>query len=324
MKGKAARTDGVDALEWKPQIRTTNGWPATQAVQTSRCSTESDKIRPEPWDEELHHPGDEALLERVSSRRSSGIWIVVGLFLVAAAGAAYIVFRLRAPEQPTTAPAPARAPESIQPLGGEAAPIVLPPLGQSDGVVADLVRKLSSHPQVAAWLTTEGLIRNFALVVLTIAEGKTPAKSLQPLRPRASFRVIERNGEISIDPRSYERYTSLAEAVASIDAKGSASLYATLKPRIEEAHRELGQRDLSFDRTLERAIVLLLETPIRGGPIRLQPHGIGYAFTDPRDEGMTAAQKQLLRMGPDNARIVQSKLREIALALGIPSQRLPR
>jgi len=39
---------------------------------------------------------------------------------------------------------------------------------------------------------------------------------------------------------------------------------------------------------------------------------------------LTAAQKQLLRMGPENARIVQAKLCEIALALGVPPQRLPR
>jgi hypothetical protein len=251
--------------------------------------------------------------------------LIAGLiFLVAAAVAAYIAFRAPGPQPTTAAGAPVQPTESIPPLGGRAAPVVLPPLDQSDGVVADLVRQLSSHPRVAAWLTTEGLIRNVAVVVLTIAEGATPAKSLRPLQPRGPFRVIERDGGIYIDPRSYERYSSLAEAAASIDAAGSASLYATLKPRLEEAHRELGQRDQSFDRTLERAIVSLLETPIRAGPMRLQPRGIGYGFADPRDEGMTAAQKQLLRMGPDNARIVQVKLREIAVALGIPSQRLPR
>src|SRR5262249_40357374 len=153
----------------------------------------------------------------------------------------------------------------------------------------------------------------------------TPAKMLQPLRPDGAFRVTQRDGGIYVDSRSYERYRPLAEAVASIDAKGAASLYATLKPRIEEAHRELGQPEASFDRTLHRAIVALLEAPVRGGQTRLQPQGgIGYAFAESRDEDLSAAQKQLLRMGPENARIVQAKLREIALALGIPPQRLPR
>ena len=40
-------------------------------------------------------------------------------------------------------------------------------------------------------------------------------------------------------------------------------------------------------------------------------------------DGLTGVQKQLLRMGPRNVRIIQSSLREIALALGIPAERLP-
>lgn len=243
---------------------------------------------------------------------------------MAAAFAAYVVFTRRAPEQriPTSAPVQATAP--APPLGGEAASIVVPPLDESDGVVAELVRTLSSHPRVAAWLTTKGLIRNFAAVVLRINDGKTPANLLQPLRPTAAFRVTERDGGIYIDGPSYERYTSLAQAVASIDAKGSASLYATLKPRIEAAYRELGDPDASFDAALERAIVSLLETPMRSRPTRLRLQGIGYAFADPHDEALTGAQKQLLRMGSENGLSIQAKLREVALALGIPPQRLPR
>jgi hypothetical protein len=234
------------------------------------------------------------------------------------------VFTRRAPEQPVPTSAPTQATTAAQPLGGEAASIVVPTLDESDGVVADLVRKLSSHPRIAAWLTTKGLIRNFAAVVLRINDGKTPANLLQPLRPTAAFRVTEREGGIYIDSPSYERYTALAQAVASIDAKGSASLYATLKPRIEEAYRELGYPDASFDAALERAIGSLLETPVRSRPTRLRLQGIGYAFADPHDEALTGAQKQLLRMGPENGLTIQAKLREIALALGIPPQRLPK
>jgi hypothetical protein len=58
--------------------------------------------------------------------------------------------------------------------------------------------------------------------------------------------------------------------------------------------------------------------------VRLQPRGIGYAFEDPRLEGLTSAQKQLLRFGPENARRVQASLHRLALALGIPAERLPR
>ena len=143
------------------------------------------------------------------------------------------------------------------------------------------------------------------------------------LRPASGFETAGRDGDLRVSPRSYQRYDDLADAMASIDAAGAARLYGTLKPRIEEAYRDLGYPDTSFDSTLERAIVLLLKTPASDGGARLEPKGIGYAYVDPALEGLTGAQKQLLRTGPRNVRIIQSSLREIAIALGIPSERLP-
>ena len=167
---------------------------------------DSESTRPEHWDDTLRPASDEALFEQFSPRHQTGRWVAAILFVLAAVAAAYVAW-VRVPKQTTIAPAPApvRASESVRPLGGEAARIALPPLGESDAVVADLVRALSSHPQVAAWLTTDGLIRNFTVVVSNIAEGKTAAKLLPPLRPRTPFRVVARGADIYIDPQSYNR-----------------------------------------------------------------------------------------------------------------------
>ena len=256
--------------------------------------------------------------------RRVGLWIVAAVGVVAIAIAAYVAFRSRQSAAPTAITAPERA-EAARPLGGDPAPVVLPPLDETDALVRELVRQLTSHPQVAAWLATDGLVRNFTVVVANVAEGKTPAGHLRVLRPSESFQVVDRDGDRLIDPRSYERYNELAAATASIDPAGAARLYATLKPRIEEAYRDLGALDTPFDRTLERAIVLLLETPVRDGPVRVrvEPRGIVYGFDDPKLEALTGAQKQLLRTGSRNARTIQSALRQIALALGIPPERLP-
>jgi len=257
-------------------------------------------------------------------RRPWGLWLAVAGLIVATAIAAYVAFGGGTTSAPvTTEPEVVEAPQQpVQPLGGDAAPIVLPPLDQTDPVVRDLLTQVTSHPRVAAWLATEGLIRNFVVVVSIVAEGRTPAGQLRVLRPSAGFHVVERGGDLYLDPRSYERYDGLAAAVASIDPAGAARLYATLKPRIEEASRDLG--DTTFDRTLERAIVLLLKTPIVADPVRAEPQGgVGYGFAAPDVEALPAAQKQLLRMGPRNVRTIQSSLRAIALALGIPAERLP-
>lgn len=120
---------------------------------------------------------------------------------------------------------------------------------------------------------------------------------------------------------SYDRYNRIADAANSIDPAGAARLYFLLKPRIEEAYRELGS-DGSFDRVLERAIVALLRAPVLEGNVRVEPHGAMYRFDDPAVERLTAAQKQLVRMGPRNVRLIQGKLRNVALELGIPPDRL--
>lgn len=258
-------------------------------------------------------------------RRPSGLWLVVAGLIAATAIAAYIVFGDRQTSVPVTAePERVEAPQQpLPPLGGDAVPIVLPPLDQTDPLVRDLVKQITSHPRVAAWLATQGLIRNFVVVVSIVAEGRTPAGHLRVLRPSAGFHVVERCGDLYIDPRSYERYDALAAAAASIDPAGAARLYATLKPRIEEAYRDLGVPDTPFDRTLEGAIVLLLKTPIVDDPVRAEPQGgVGYGFAAPDFAALPAAQKQLLRMGPRNVRTIQSSLRAIALALGIPAERL--
>jgi DUF3014 family protein len=267
--------------------------------------------------------------EEAPPKRSVGLWIVIAGLVAAMAIAAYITFGSRQIATPPTVPVrqAESSPQPDQPLGGNRQAVVLPPLDQTDPVVRELVRQLSSNPRVAAWLATNGLIRNFTVSVANVAEGVTPARHLGVLRPSSAFRVIERGGIVYIDPAGYERYDTLAAAAASIDPAGAARVYSTLKPRIEDASRELGLAGAPFDRTLERAIVSLLEVPaLPEGNMRVlsEVRGIGYGYADPGLESLTAAQKQLLRIGPRNAQTIQSSLRAIALALGIPAERLPR
>jgi hypothetical protein len=253
----------------------------------------------------------------------TGVWVAVAALLIALCAAGYFAFfwRRTAPAQTAAAPKAATPVESPA-LGGAGEPMTLPPLDESDTLVRTLVQRLTESPAVMAWLPTNGLVRNFTVVVANIAEGPTPAKHLKVLRPSASFRIVSRNGGTVADPRSYDRYTTIADAMASVNPAAAARLYATLKPRIEDAHHDLGSAD-AFDRTLERAIVALLATPAIDGSERLRPKGIGYGYADERLESLTPAQKQLLRMGPRNVRVIKTKLREIAIALGIPPAHLP-
>jgi hypothetical protein len=255
--------------------------------------------------------------------RSSIPWIVI-LIAIAAALLLGWYFLGRAAEETSESTEFTEAPvaaDANRPLGGTGPAIDLPPLDQTDSLVRQLLRELTTHPRAAAWLATNGLIRSFTVAVQNIAQGQVPTQALRPLRPTGRFTVIETDTDIRIDPRSYARYDGLADAVSSVDANGAAMLYASLKPRIEEAYAELGE-SATFDQTLERAIVSLLRAPVPGSDVRLDPKGGVFSYEDAGVERLTAAQKQLVRMGPRNARIIQDKLRAIAVALGIPQERL--
>ena len=262
--------------------------------------------------------------DQPSPMRRSRAWL--GILLILAIGGVLWYFAFRAPPAEERAAAPTRkaAPPVPAPRGA-AEPgedIDLPPLEDSDPLVRDLVARLSSHPRVAAWLATDRLIRNFAVVVVNIADGRTPAQHLKKVAPTGTFQVRRDGDQVYLDARSYARYDGHAEAVGALDARGTARLYATLRPRMEEANAELGSQE-AFDTTLERAIVSLLQTPVVEGEVPLRADGVGYAFADPALESLTQAQRQLLRMGPRNQRIVLGKLREIARHLGVPEEQLP-
>lgn len=278
----------------------------------------------EPADVDLQKPSSDDLSAPMPQKRRPVLLIAVVGGLILALGGGYLILR-RAPSEPSAPAAAAKPVDVPKTQGAEAGDqILLPPLEETDGLVRQLVGKLSSHPVVAAWLTTDGLILNFVVVTAAIANGDKPATELKAVRPVGRFRTRTVKDTIYVDPASYQRYDRYTDAVSALDARGAARLYATLKPRVGDGYRRLGSLGADFDPVLERAIVELLRVPIVEGDVALEPKGIVYAFADPRLEGMSAGQKQLLRMGPRNVRAVQSKLREIAPYLGIPESRLPR
>jgi hypothetical protein len=257
------------------------------------------------------------------------LWGAAIVAAVALVGGAWYITSQRRPssppaavKEPAAAPATVPAPPPSTPLV-EAADIDLPPLPQTDPIVRELVGRLSSHPTVAAWLATKGLITNFTVVTLNIAEGRTPAQFLRPIAPRGRFRITQ-SGELFVDPRSYDRYNLHADAIAALDPVGTASLYLTLKPRIGDAYRELGYPEGDFDRVLERAIGVLLQTPALDEKVALQPKGVTYAYRDPKLESLSPVQKQLLRLGPRNGELIRGKLEEIASLLKLNVENVRR
>ncbi len=194
----------------------------------------------------------------------------------------------------------------------------LPSLGESDGFVRELLTALSSHAGLAAYFLSDDLIRKGVVVIANIAEGDPPARHFRDLRPEEPFDVVRRGARLYVDPLSYRRYDVLADGFASLDAEGITDLYRTVEPLVHEAYEELGYLDEPFGNVLTKAFAVLLDTPVVETPAEVYAVSVNYAYSDPRLESLTPAQKQLLRMGPANVRKIQARLRGIANALAQP------
>ena len=198
------------------------------------------------------------------------------------------------------------------------ASIALPSLEESDAFVRDLARGLSSHPQLGAWLAARGLVRILTVAVQNVAEGRSPAPFLPFLTPSIRFQAVERQGRLLADPASFAAYDEFADGVASLDASECARVYKILSPLFATAYGELGSPAGTFEQAVARAIDVLRAAPVPDGDILLRRGPVFLEYGDPKLEGLSLAQKHLLRMGPRNARMVKAKAEEVAQALGLP------
>lgn len=222
--------------------------------------------------------------------------------------------------EPEAIPSPMEEPQDTEAPAQEATEstpaFMLPRLRESDQLVRDGVGSLTERRGIDRWLAGSDLIRKFVGVVDNIAKGRVQRQNLSFMAPEEPFSVKRRSDEVYlVDEASYRRFDLVTDIFASIDSERAVDFYNLLRPLFQQAYEELGYTNRKFDDVIFVAIGRLLETPTPNQPVRLVRPTVMYQYADKRLEGLSDAQKQLLRMGPRNTRIIQAKLSEIALRL---------
>lgn len=230
--------------------------------------------------------------------------------------AAVLVYRFTRGPAPAEAPSP--APEAsappVEPAPSPqppAPPLNLPPLDASDPVMREHLLPLSSAPEWAALLAGDDVARRFAAAVSTIRQGKSPRRHLGALALEGGFAVRTTNGRLVTAPASFARYDRIAAMIAAIDTAAAASVWRLLHPLAEQAWQELAAPGQGLDAAVARTIDDLLATPQAPADAELVLQEGSYRYVDPSLEGLSPAQKHLLRMGPGNAEKVREALRSL-------------
>jgi len=209
-------------------------------------------------------------------------------------------------------------PEDLTPViqEPEKPAFILPRLDDSDGLIRDGVVTLTPDEGINEWIRAGELIRKSVVLADNIANGniaREAATALGPDKPFEPKRISEK--VFLMDETSYTRYDHVTDIFVSMDSRRAAEFYDLLKPLFQEAYDELGYPEKKFDDALFAAIGRILETPVMDEPIRLVRPVVMYEYEDPRLEALGAAQKQMLRMGPRNTRLIHKKLSEMATEL---------
>jgi len=248
--------------------------------------------------------------ERRSKR--TGIWIALGLAAAAIAVVVVVWLRQRgeAPRTLELTPPSAGAPSAPQAASG--------PVPQVDDLqVRSLLESVSSQALFRRWLGEGDLVRRWVVVTDNLAEGVSPVRQLGFLALRRPFSVSKKAGKTVISPDTYRRYDDFADAVTSVDARALALVYRELHPVLEAAYRALGYPNATFDRVTAKALQRIEAAPLQAGDVFVADEGGTYVFSDLRLEKLGPIDKQLIRMGPRNMRLLQAKARECREALGL-------
>ena len=267
----------------------------------------------------------------ISAQRGAISAAQAGLILVlllVIAGGVVLLTGIWPPEEESTAPpvttAPPAAPPApeiteleepvvVEPPPPPPAPVEepLPRLEESDDAVRDAVGDIPLGTAGQQYLVPGNIIERSASLIYLMAQGDVPYKLLPVSRPKAAFPISDDGTQVVTDPAGFERYDALTQWLQSLDLESILSSLEWFIPLFREAWSYYGEDPAAFDMAVVMTLDLVIATPeVDLSEARLIRKEAVWIFEDPAIEGLAPIQKQVLRMGTENAEIVKAKATE--------------
>lgn len=218
--------------------------------------------------------------------------------------------------EPESTP-PLTAPTTEQPVAAQPALPPLPALDESDKAISSDLLALNWKPGLAALFNREEMIRHFVVTVDNVAQGQLVAGHTVLIAPASGYQVETlAEDRFKVAPGNAERYEPYIQLLESVPARQLLALKQRYQPLLDEAFAELGYPDLTFDQRLRQAIAVLLATPKVDPAVELSRPAVMYTYADADLEALPEAQKQVLRLSPEQQQRLKTLLRSYQQALG--------
>ena len=222
---------------------------------------------------------------------------------------------------PTVPSEEAVAPAEEAAAPPEPQPEPLPELDNSDAPLSAELDTVFTVQSYEPLFYADALVRRLVVSVDNLPGRQFPRSNYRLARPTPGLLVVEReqagqDERLYLSPQNFARYTRFVAVIDGLDAAGLVAIYRRFYPLFQRVYENLGYpASAYFNDRLVDVIDHLLATPEVTGRIELvRPHVL-YQYADPRLEELSAGQKVLIRVGPENGRKLKAKLRQIRQAL---------
>jgi hypothetical protein len=244
---------------------------------------------------------------------------------IAFAGAAWFwLFRPASEDTPSKVSAPAAAQQAEPAAKAEPPALVLPAAAEmvKPDEIPNALVDLLGREAVLRFLSTTDFPRKAVATLDNLARDHAPVPAWPVVPAPGRFAVAGDGAALDISADNARRYRPFVAFVESIDPAQAVDLYRRMYPVLQQAWRDLGFTNRTLHARLFEVIDVLLATPepaqppkvtlveVKGTVASTQPW-TRYEYEDPALQRLTAGQKMLLRMGPDNRKVLKAKLQQV-------------
>ncbi|MGH8121060.1 MAG: DUF3014 domain-containing protein [Gammaproteobacteria bacterium] len=217
-------------------------------------------------------------------------------------------------QYPVPVPVPEEPEAAVPPSPTEQQP--LPVQDLSDAFIEEEFRHLYDEQKFGGLFLLKDIIRNMIVTIDNLTGNKLPQKYSFTTPPGGQF-VTFRDvaGNEFIDAKNYNRYQAFIDLAEAADIRRFVSFYVRYYPLFQQAYRGLGYPDRYFNDRFVQVLDHVLAAPEIRVPIKLVRPKVFYQFADPELEALSAGQKLMIRIGPDNALRAKARIKELRQAL---------
>ena len=223
--------------------------------------------------------------------------------------------------EPAPAPVAAEAPAALiaAPVVTEVQPKIPPAPVVSeetgDQYARESIDAVNGGKALAPFVAGDYVVERAVAITDALRRGEVPYKLLPVGKPSTSFPISDNGLRVTLDTAGFSRYDGFAQWVGGLNTPALVSLLNDYEMIATQALTRIGVTDFDIRSAVLAATTQILSTPQVGADAELMRREANWVYMDPELEALSSLQKQVLRMGPENADIVQQKARDIRGAL---------